>query len=89
MGIKNGDTARDTITGFEGVVVSTHTYLNGCVRFAIQPKSLHEGKPVEAQVFDEEQCELVSAAAPKTTAAPAKAPGGPRSEPRRAAIPAR
>lgn len=58
-----GDTVRDTITAFEGVVVSRHEYLNGCVRLGVQPRAMHEGKPVESQAFDIEQLELVSVAA--------------------------
>ena len=59
--MKVGDLIRDTITGFEGIAIARTDWLNGCVRFLIQPKMLHEGKPVEAQSFDQEQCELVGA----------------------------
>lgn len=55
-----GDMMRDTITGFTGVAISKHEYLNGCVRWSLQPKDMKDGKPVESQSFDEEQLELVS-----------------------------
>ncbi len=80
-----GDTAKDTITSFQGVIVSTHQYLNGCSRITLQPRELKDGKPVECQTFDVEQLELVELAKPRTVAPK----GGPQSEPARAAIPAR
>jgi hypothetical protein len=80
-----GDVVKDTITGFKGVVVSRHDYLNGCVRLGIQPKGLKDGKPIEAQVFDIEQCELVTAAKPRAV----KPSGGPRNDPARPAAPPR
>ena len=83
--MKLGDTLRDTITRFTGVAVSRHEYLNGCVRFALQPSKLADGKPIEAQIFDVEQLELVKASAVREV----KPAGGPRKEPKRPAIPAR
>lgn len=74
-----GDVARDTITGFEGVVVCISQWLHGCRRLTIQPKALHEGKPIETQSFDEPQCVLVEAAASPSRIET----GGPRPEPRR------
>jgi hypothetical protein len=50
-----GRMATDRITGFKGVVTSSTEWLNGCVRVTLQPRHLHEGKPVESQVFDIEQ----------------------------------
>lgn len=53
--IELGSLAKDTVTGFEGIVVAQLTWLNGCVRFGLQPQKLHEGKPVEMQYFDSQQ----------------------------------
>jgi hypothetical protein len=72
-----GDTARDTITGFEGVVVCLSQWLHGCRRVTLQPQKLHEGKPVECQSFDEPQLELLRSSVVPTTALT----GGPRLEP--------
>ena len=55
MEVKLGSTYLDTITGFSGVAVSRHEYLNGCVRIGIQPRELREGKPIDVQTFDIEQ----------------------------------
>jgi hypothetical protein len=45
----------------------------------LQPKELHDGKPIESSTFDEPQLELVPKAAERGTAAG----GGPRPEPSR------
>ena len=42
-----GDVAKDTITGFEGVVVAQSKWLHGCVRMTLQPRELKEGKPLD------------------------------------------
>lgn len=79
MAIKNtdinlGDIAKDTITGFTGVVVAESRYLNGCMRMSLQPQELRDGKPIEWQAFDVEQIELVSRAQPRKV----EPSGGPR-----------
>lgn len=74
---------RDTITGFSGVVVAVTQWLNGCVRVSIQPKALHDGKPVESSTFDIEQVEEVV----KAPQAVRSATGGDRVAPQRAKDP--
>ncbi len=74
-----GDVAKDTITGFVGVVVAQTTWLHGCRRFTLQPQGLFEGKPIDSQTFDEPQLTLVKAKTQKATTDG----GGPRPEPRR------
>lgn len=74
-----GDVAKDTITGFEGVVVARTKWLHGCERLTIQPQSLHDGKPVESATFDEPQLALVRRAVQLGTTDG----GGPRPEPSR------
>lgn len=76
-----GDIARDTLTGFEGVVVAKTNWLHGCTRWTLQPRKLEKGKLQETQSFDEPQLELVKKAVVATTSAT----GGPRSEPMRRA----
>ncbi len=80
--IELGDTARDTITGFEGVVVGHTQWIHGCVRLTIQPRTMKDGKPIDPMSFDEPQLELVS----KRTALSTNATGGPRPEPKRSHI---
>jgi hypothetical protein len=55
MAVKLGQTYTDSITGFSGVAVAKTEFLHGCVRVSIQPKELREGKPIDPQVFDEQQ----------------------------------
>lgn len=81
--IKLGDTASDTITGFEGVVVARTEWLNGCIRITIQPRELKDGKPIESHTFDVQQVALVQA----KPRAIEKRSGGPQPEPTRAKDP--
>lgn len=55
MAIKLGTTVTDSVTGFSGVAMSRTEFIHGCARVAVQPKTLHEGKPIEQQYFDELQ----------------------------------
>ena len=57
--IKIGQRVRDTITGFEGIVVARTEWLYGCVRLTVQSDRLAEGKPAEPYTVDEPQCALV------------------------------
>lgn len=57
--IELGDTAKDIITGYKGVVVSRTDWLWACTRFGIQSKKLKDGQPTDAQWFDEHQLEIV------------------------------
>jgi hypothetical protein len=85
---KVGDTVHDTITGFEGVVVCRSEWLNGCVRLTVQPRKLHEGKPIDSQTFDVEQLEPVEPALRwKTPNQVRAATGGDRETIRRAPDP--
>lgn len=79
--IELGAVARDSITGFTGVVVAITEWLNGCVRVSIQPKELKDGKPIEVVSFDVEQVELMSPASDRVV----RKTGGPHPEPSRAA----
>lgn len=72
--IKLGDIARDTVTGFEGVVVAITKWLHGCDRVCIQPQKLKDGKPIEGVTFDALQLELVKPMGHR----PQTSTGGPR-----------
>lgn len=80
-----GDLCRDTVSGFTGICVARTEWLNGCWRMTLQPKALDkDGKPQEAQTFDDHQLEVIEA---KRQPVGSKETGGPRSEPRRARDP--
>lgn len=63
MRIALGDKAKDSITGFQGIVIAITDWLSGCRRILIQPEKLIEGKVVEAMPFDEPQVVLIKAGA--------------------------
>lgn len=86
--IELGDRAKDSITGYVGIVTSVHSYLWACRRIAITPEKLSkDGIPQEAQSFDEPQVVLlkknVAGPRPIRAVAPRKTGGPRRFEPTR------
>lgn len=81
--LKMGDYMIDKITGFKGVAVSQAFFLNGCMRFGIQPTKLNkDGSMVDAQYIDANQLERGKGknffeANPLPAGAIAAPPGGP------------
>lgn len=80
-----GAKLRDTVTGFEGVAVSRHEYLNGCIRYTLQGSLDKDGKVPDPVPFDTEQLEEVEPAKLRET----NPAGGPRSDPPRPSLPRR
>ena len=73
-----GDVVKDWVTSFEGVIEARTQWLNGCVRYAVQPQKLaKEGKPIDSLWFDENQLALVKEHRP----APSSSSGGPQRDP--------
>jgi len=73
--VKLGDKARDTVSGFIGVAVSEHNYLNGCRRVSLQPPIDNKGKLTGIETFDDPQLEIVKEEVAKcnnTTGGPEK-----------------
>ncbi len=54
-----GDKVKDTVSGFTGIAVSKHCYLNGCYRFTIQPVIEKNKKLPESETFDEPQLKVL------------------------------
>jgi len=52
---KLGMVLKDKITDFEGTAIAKVEYLNGCVRYEIQPRGLKDGNLIEATWIDESQ----------------------------------
>lgn len=46
---------KDTVTGFEGIIISRLEHMNGCKRYEVQPNKLKDGKPIESIWIDEQQ----------------------------------
>lgn len=59
-----GSEVKDKVSGFAGVVISRTEYLNACIRYGVQPKKTQKenGKPAEAEWFDENQLQVTKAA---------------------------
>lgn len=71
MEIKLGQTVKDTITGFEGIVIGRATYLTGCTQCIVVPKGLDkDGKRREGEWFDEQRLDPTSAKVVKLRPAP-------------------
>ncbi len=75
--IELGDEVKDKISGFKGVVVGAHTYLNGCTRLSILPKVGKDGSYKESETFDEPQLIVVKKGKFKRINRSADPPGGP------------
>lgn len=81
---KLGDRVRDTITGYEGIVVATTQWLTGCARLYVQPETLHDGKVREPETFDITRLILVQAdVVPQITTET----GGPGASPKQSRTP--
>jgi hypothetical protein len=74
-----GKVVRDKVTGFQGVVTGRTTWLNGCSRVIVHSQDLHDGKPIDAQWFDEPQVEIVDVKGVKRGS---RDTGGPKPDPR-------
>ncbi|GAI75720.1 unnamed protein product, partial [marine sediment metagenome] len=58
--VKLGDVVRDTVSGFIGVATGKSEYLNGCVRYCLEPMKLTDkGDLIESHWFDKQQLEVV------------------------------
>jgi len=56
--IKLGQEVKDPITGFQGIAICRHSYLNGCDRITAQAP-YKEGEDIKEFSFDEPQLEVV------------------------------
>ena len=57
--IELGSRVKDKVTGFSGIVVAVTIWLTGCVRYAVRPEELREGKRIEDDWFDEIELDVV------------------------------
>ena len=56
-----GDEAKDSVTGFRGIVVAKTQWIHGCCRIVLQPRVGKDGKFPENATFDEPALILVKA----------------------------
>jgi len=56
-----GDRVKCIVTGLKGIAICKTEYLNGCVRFGVQPEGTNkDGKTYDAEWVDEQQLEHVA-----------------------------
>lgn len=79
-----GCKAKDSISGFTGIVIAITDWLNGCRRITIAPQELKDGKPIDSGTFDVEQVAFVDDGLKQTAKPPT---GGPSIAPTRSADP--
>lgn len=73
-----GAQVRDTITGFEGIMVGLSIELGGIVAVVIEPTKLEKGEPIKAHVFESTRVEVVEPKpVPQTKAVTSGKKGGP------------
>jgi hypothetical protein len=59
MQIELGQTVKDIIIGFSGVVTGRAEYITGCIQLLIQPPSTENGNIVEPRWIDEDRAVLL------------------------------
>lgn len=78
MNVKLRDEVQDEISGFKGIAVACHIYLQGCTRITLQPKVGKDGKLPEHRTFDEPNLKVTKAnKLPDKVSAVARLLGGP------------
>lgn len=58
--VELGQMVKDTITGYEGIVIARLEQLHSCTRIQVQHLGLSEGVPMQAQYFDEPRLEITN-----------------------------
>ena len=79
--VKLGSRVKDTVSGFTGIATGRAEYLYGCVRILIESESLHDGRPVEGEWFDEQRVEVVKEKRAEVNKDNSASSGGPQSDP--------
>ena len=57
--IQLGQEVKDIVSGFIGIAVGRHEYLQGCTRITVQPPVGKDKKLPESATFDEPQIEVI------------------------------
>ena len=72
-----GDQVKDVVSGFSGIAMCRHIYMQGCNRISVQPKVDRDGKLPEAQTFDEPQLVIIKSSVVPAKDIPKDEKGGP------------
>jgi len=58
-----GETVKDTISGYTGIVVAITYYMTGCTHLSLQaPMNKKDGTVPDWENFDETRCEMIKEA---------------------------
>jgi hypothetical protein len=69
--VELGDKVKDKITGLEGIAVSEHKFISGCIQIGVQPPvKKKEGTLPDTFILDLERLEIVDKMAVKITISP-------------------
>ena len=74
-----GARAKDKITGFEGIITGRADHITGCNTYGLKGKLSKNGKPQEAEWFDEGMI-IITGKGIEPNSVKAKDNGGPLSE---------
>ncbi len=85
--IELGQKVRDEITKIEGIAVAYTVYLNGCVRYCVQPQIDKEGKFREEIWIDEQQLKIMGKGFAHIAVHAANKTGGPGYTPSKLSTP--
>jgi hypothetical protein len=77
MQVELGQKVQDVVSGFTGIAVGIHHFLNGCTRVSVAPPVDKEGKMQEEKWFDIQQIMVVDAQKVLEQKPEAKKTGGP------------
>lgn len=55
-----GETVKDKVTGFKGVIIGRADHISGCDTFGVQCNTLKDGAPQDPRWFDEPRLESTS-----------------------------
>ena len=75
--IELGKTAKDIVTGFEGIVTGRVEYLTGCNQYLVTPKIKDGASKSDALWFDENRLTVTKAAKIVIPSLESKQKGGP------------
>lgn len=76
-----GQTVRDKITGFKGIVTGRCEYITGCNQALVAPPVKADGSSTDSQWFDEQRLEITKAK--PVTLDNGKTPGADKPAPKR------
>lgn len=76
-----GRKAKDSITGFEGIITGHVRYISGCSQVLITPPVDGDGKKRDGEFFDEQRIEILDA--PKIRLDNGRTPGCDMAAPKR------